>query len=1012
MPETPSLDPRRSGDPAATTEEPPAVPDGAGGVRIPAGVSSLAARYVLGEEIARGGMGVIHRATDTMLGREIAVKVLHEKYAHDAGTARRFADEARITAQLQHPNIPAVHDLGALSDGRPFLAMKLIKEDTLDDLLKRRADPAEGRGRFVAAFEQVCQAVAYAHAHDVIHRDLKPANVMVGAFGEVQVMDWGLAKVLGARPGERTDPEATTAETAVLGLRDTDDLLTRAGSVLGTPAYMAPEQAAGAVGTIDRRSDVFGLGAVLAVVLTGRPPFVADTSESTRVKAAQGDVGECFDRLQACGADPDLVALCQRCLAPRPADRPADAGEVARAVAALRAAADERARRAELDRVRAEGEARQALARAAEQRRRRRMLLAASGIVALALLAGLGVSLGQMRRALEAEAAANTNADQARINAQQAQHNAEQARDERDAKGLALAAEQKARRDETRARQQAFAALRSMTAEVVERKFAQGAVLTADDRAFLRGVIAQFDAFAAIKGDDADSRAVRAEGRFRVGTMRYSLGELREAQRDYDQALAIYQQLAADFPSRTDFRQNLAICHNNRGSLLHATGRPREAEQDYNQALRIRKQLAADFPTRTDFRQNLARSHNNLGNLLYTTGRLQEAEQEYDQGLSIQKRLAADFPARAEFRQELASSHSNRGVLRTNTGRLKEAEKDFDRAVSIRKQLAADFPSRPELRQELAASHHNRGRLLYGMGRLKEAEKDFDQALSIHKQLAADFPSRPEFRHNLVRSHVGRGDLLGATGRLQEAEKDLDEAVSIQKQLLADFPSRTEFRQDLATSYNNRGNLLRKAGRLQEAEKDFAQALSLRKQLAADFPNQPDLHNELAGTCANLARLHQQQGNWAAAKRVLLEGRPHHLAALKANPRNPTYRQFYRSHLVVLTEVHAALLEQADAVRTAATCRDLGYNAPADAYDAACFLSLCIPIVAKHDKLDATQRKDAAQFYSDAAMKLLRDAAHKGYKDVAQMRKDTDLDPLRQREDFRKLIAELEGKGK
>ena len=329
MPEYPLLDPPRTSDPAATTDEPLAAADRAGGVGIPAGASSPAARYRLGEEIARGGMGVVYRATDAVLGREVAVKVLQEKYAPDSGTARRFADEARITGQLQHPNVPAVHDLGALPDGRPFLAMKLIKGETLEELLKRLADPAEGRGRFVAAFEQLCQAVAYAHAHDVIHRDLKPANVMVGAFGEVQVMDWGLAKVLGARPEGGTDPEATTTGTAVRSLRESDDLFTQAGSVLGTPAYMPPEQAAGAVGAIDTRSDVFGLGAVLAVVLTGRPPFVADTSESTRVKAAQGDVGECFARLDACGADPDLVALCRRCLAPRPEDRPSDAGAVA-----------------------------------------------------------------------------------------------------------------------------------------------------------------------------------------------------------------------------------------------------------------------------------------------------------------------------------------------------------------------------------------------------------------------------------------------------------------------------------------------------------------------------------------------------------------------------------------------------------------------------------------------------------------------------------------------------------
>jgi serine/threonine-protein kinase len=146
------------------------------------------------DEIAHGGMGVIWRATDTTLGREVAVKVLQDKFPPDSGTAHRFADEARITAQLQHPAIPPVHDYGKLPDGRPFLAMKLIKGHTLEDLLRQRAHPGAERGRSVGVFEQVCQAVAYAHAHQVLHRDLKPSNVMVGSFGEVQVMDWGLRR--------------------------------------------------------------------------------------------------------------------------------------------------------------------------------------------------------------------------------------------------------------------------------------------------------------------------------------------------------------------------------------------------------------------------------------------------------------------------------------------------------------------------------------------------------------------------------------------------------------------------------------------------------------------------------------------------------------------------------------------------------------------------------------------------------------------------------------------------
>jgi tetratricopeptide (TPR) repeat protein len=296
------------------------------------------------------------------------------------------------------------------------------------------------------------------------------------------------------------------------------------------------------------------------------------------------------------------------------------------------------------------------------------------------------------------------------------------------------------------------------------------------------------------------------------------------------------------------------------------------------------------------------------------------------------------------------------------------------------------------------------------MGRHQEAEKDYDQALSIYKQLAADFPSRPDYRRALAGSHGNRGLLLWSTGRLQEAEKEYDVALSIYRKLAADFPSRPEYRRLLTISHGNRGNVLHAEGRIKEAEKEYDLALNIFKQLAADFPDQPDLQNELAGNYVNLALVNQKQGSWATAKRLLLEGLPHHLAALKANPRQPTYRQFYRNHLNALATVHAGLLEPDDAVRAAATCRDLGWDAPADAYDAACSLSRCVPIVARHDKLDDKHRKEASQLYGDAAMKLLREAASKGWKDVAHMKKDTDLDPLRERQDFKKLVAELQAK--
>jgi tRNA A-37 threonylcarbamoyl transferase component Bud32 len=352
---------------------------------------SAAPRYALGGLIARGGMGEVYAARDTLLNRDVAVKVLTPRLVGTTAE-RRFREEGQITGQLQHPGVPPVYDAGVLPDGRPFLALKLIKGRTLDALVT-----ADGPGgRWLPAFEQVCQAVAYAHAHGVIHRDLKPANVMVGAFGEVQVLDWGLAKVRADAWADR--PVDAGPFTEILSPRAADGH-TRDGLTLGTPSFMAPEQAIGAMSEVTARTDVFGLGAVLCWLLTGRPPYLAADALSTRLLAARARLDEAFARLDASGADPAWVALCKRCLAGWRDDRPADAGEVAAAVAALRSAADTRGRRDEWS-------AAAGRVRAAEWRKRRR-LAAGGGAVLVAGLVGWAVAGDQWRRAGRERAAAD-----------------------------------------------------------------------------------------------------------------------------------------------------------------------------------------------------------------------------------------------------------------------------------------------------------------------------------------------------------------------------------------------------------------------------------------------------------------------------------------------------------------------------------------------------------------------------------------------------------------------------
>jgi hypothetical protein len=396
--------------------ESPAV--GLGGA---AGPPVRAGRFQLGQELARGGMGVVYCARDESLGRDVAVKVLHERYLVDSLVGQRFLDEARITAQLQHPGIPPVFEVGRLDDERPYLAMKLIKGRTLEDLLKERSELGSDRGRFLAVFEQICQAVGYAHSKHILHRDLKPANMMVGAFGQVQVMDWGLAKLLPSGGGAAHEAAAgteTTSGTVIQTAREPDSA-TLAGSMLGTLAFMAPEQAGGELDRIDERTDVFGLGAILCVILTGEPPYTGRSGEDLRLMAIRGQLTEAHARLEQCGADAKLVELCRACLSAERESRPRDAGAVAATVAGYLAGVEERARQAEVDRAAAE-------ARTAEQRKRRRVQLVLAATVLLALVGGIVATTWQALRATQAEADALSEANRAVAH----QREAEQAREE------------------------------------------------------------------------------------------------------------------------------------------------------------------------------------------------------------------------------------------------------------------------------------------------------------------------------------------------------------------------------------------------------------------------------------------------------------------------------------------------------------------------------------------------------------------------------------------------------
>jgi serine/threonine-protein kinase len=351
-------------------------------------------RYRIDGEIARGGMGAVLKGRDPDLGRDVAIKVLKGDLKDRPELVRRFVEEAQIGGQLQHPGIVPIYELGTFADRRPFFSMKLVKGRTLAAILAGR-QPGDGP-RLLAIFHAIAQTMAYAHTRGVVHRDLKPSNVMVGSFGEVQVMDWGLAKVLprGGLADEAT-PEPPVPETMIATVRSGSDHegdRSQAGSVLGTPGYMAPEQARGEVDRVDERADVFALGSILCEALTGKPAVVGRNAAEVRRDTALGDTADGLRRLESCGADAALLALARDCLAFEPADRPRDARAVAERMGAYLDGVQEQLKLAERDRAVAE-------AKAVEERKRRRLQVGlAASLLALTALGGVALTYARQQQ--------------------------------------------------------------------------------------------------------------------------------------------------------------------------------------------------------------------------------------------------------------------------------------------------------------------------------------------------------------------------------------------------------------------------------------------------------------------------------------------------------------------------------------------------------------------------------------------------------------------------------------
>jgi serine/threonine-protein kinase len=752
-------------------------PQAPAGVNAPTHAPPLwqVGRFEVSEEIARGGMGVILRGHDGELRRDVAVKVLLQEHADRPELLRRFVEEAQIAGQLQHPGVVPVYEMGRLPEGQPFFAMKLVKGQTLAELLGRRTSPAEDLPRFLGIFEQVCQAMAYAHSKRVLHRDLKPANVMAGAFGEVLVMDWGLAKVL-PEPAPAERPELAPSDSQVRTSRSDpaageDAGRTALGSVLGTPAYMAPEQAAGRVDALDERSDVFALGAILCEVLTGKPPYVAAESWQVLYRASLGEQAEARARLDGCGADAELVALAKECLSPAMSDRLRNAAEVARRVAAYQAGVQERLRTAEQQRAAAEARAEQAKATArAEQARlfaEQRLALAHTDLgMALDAKGDAAGAIASFRRAI------NIDPQLAR-----AHYNL----------GNALLAQGDAEGAIAYYRQ-------AIDLEPKLTRVHANLGIALDAQGDVAGAIASFRKAIALEPKDAKAHynlgnALRARGDLAGAVACYrqaidlepasaeaqhTLGAALEAKGDAAGAIACYRKAI-------ELEPQFAGTHNRLGFALQARGDTEGAIACYRRAIELDPKDAgthnnlghalhekgdvwgamACFRKAIDLQPRHAGAHYNLGNALLAQGDLGAAIASYRTAIDLDPTDArayynlsialegqgdtegaiACYCEAIDLDAQLALAHSNLGKILQEKGDTAGALACYRRAV--------------ELDPKDARAHHNLGVTCYREGNAEDAIACFHKAIDLDPQLA-----RAHYNLGVVRH--GKGDVEGA----------------------------------------------------------------------------------------------------------------------------------------------------------------------------------------------------------------------------------------------------------
>jgi tetratricopeptide (TPR) repeat protein/tRNA A-37 threonylcarbamoyl transferase component Bud32 len=768
-------------------------------VPLSSGAGAAFGDYELLEEIGRGGMGVVYKARQKRLDRLVALKVVRGEGIAGADT-RRFRNEAETVAQLDHPNIVPVHEVGEQPGGLSYFSMKLIAGGSLaEQLLRFRDDPRAAAGLLA----KVARAVHHAHQRGVLHRDLKPANILLDAQGEPHVSDFGLAKRLEC-PGQE---------------------VTQSGAIVGTPAYMAPEQASGRKGAVTTAADVYGLGAVLYALLTGRPPFQA---ESPLYILAQ--VRECEPEPLRRGnakVDRDLETVCLKCLQKEPVRRYESAGELADDL--------ERWLRREPIRARPVG----STARLWRWCRRNPLVAGLTATLVTVLIAAVVVLGFSSALIAQKRDEAEANLRQARQALASEQRAAKREREQAQQARLQEAeADRQRQLAETHFREARQAVDDAFTL-VSENHLLHEPCLDPLRKELLQNTLRYYTGFLKERGDNPALRAEVAAAHLRVAQITQALGPNEEWLVAFEKGVAVVEQLVRNHVKESEFGSLRAGIFRGSGRYLHPPAHPKKFLTAFQKSRDLWETLVRTHPNVRGFQNNLAGQCNVVGLLQLLCGQPQEAIRSHERARMLWAQLVRQEPENPFYRAIFALNEVSLATALEAAQRPDEAEAAYKRALEVQKQLVMDFPKIPMYPCDLSTNYRRQAQFLMDLGRLEEAEEACRRSHAHASKLVTAYPTVSVYRLELGNSHNTLGIICSKRGQLQEAEKCFRHSLAQVERLMSDFPERLDYRANLIAANTNLAYLLLRTRQFREA------ARALRRWMELS-PNDPKPHVELA----------------------------------------------------------------------------------------------------------------------------------------------------------------------